>query len=142
MESYYSFPSIYNTKDHQQLACQSIVAYFNELGEKLINARNTGIKLNLITADPYRAYNMRQIGCASTLLDAHFTCGTEHRNSQTLFNINKGERCNYHWYFDNIYRILCEEIEGGRVYVNHDDSILLMAATIHKKRTFANVADA
>jgi hypothetical protein len=125
-----SFPSIYGTKDHQQLIGENIVAYFNGLGERLIAAKEAGVKIEITESiNPIYAHNMRQIGLTSTLLDAGFTSGVEHRISKSLSGTDD-ERYEYHWYFDKVYKTLCEELSGGWDYITYEDTMLNRVAAI------------
>lgn len=128
-----SFPSIYGTKDHYQLIGENIVSYFNDLGERLIAAREAGVKIKPYEGNhPIYAHNMRQVGIASKLLDAGFTSGVEHRICKTLSGTND-ERYEYHKYFDMLYKTLCAEVEGGWDYTAYEEIILSrVAATIEE----------
>ena len=128
----YSFPTMYGTTDRYQIIIESIVSYFNELGDKLIDARESGKKIRRYDINPMAVNNMRHLGITSTLLDTGFTGGVEHRICRTLLGTGHDIKVEYHWYFDAIYKILCQEIEGGWEYSSCDDILLNRAAAIKK----------
>lgn len=129
--SRYSYPFIYGTKDHHQLVIENTISYFNELGEKLVKARETGTKITMVDGDPIHTFSMRQVGRSISVLDSNFSCGKEYQICKALYG--EKEKYNYHWYFSSIYETLCAELIVEWNHISYDDVILNKAESIQKR---------
>lgn len=106
----------YGNQNHQQMIGEIVVDYFNELGDMLIDARKSGIKIPKYSISVMSVQNMRDIGYTSNSLCGKFDCDKESEITKALFNKS---RMSYREYFDMIYKTICEEIDGGLVFIPH-----------------------
>lgn len=117
-----------NSDDPQQMISELVIDYFNEIGGKLIAARESGVKLTIGSVNPIYVNSMRQIGLVTTTLSGSFNCGKESEVAQSLFGA-KGSM-SYYGYIEKVYKLLCEEIEGDWTYVSRENATLQSAINI------------
>ena len=106
-----------NSDCPQQMIAEIVLEYFNELGAKILKAREDGVKLlSLVDFNPSYVYNMRRIGMSTTLLSG------QSGGSKQVKELFGKDNMGCYAQIEKIYLTLCEECKGTMEYIDleHD----------------------
>ena len=124
-----------NSNDPQQMIAEIVMEYFNELGAKILKAREDGVRLAAyVDFNPIYVNNMRRLGMSTTHL-----AGNSGGSKECKQLFGKGNMGCYS-YIEKVYFTLCEESKAME-YIDLEDDMIKQVRLAESKMVNAVIEE-